>query len=107
MSCERAGCACRVKPAHVPLSAEMFGDNGNAWALLAHVDSGMRRAGATRAQRDRFREDAQSGDYDHLLRVCLAYTEPATVKKIVNYVADMAEIEEKYGSERDMEFEAD
>ena len=46
----------------------ILGD-GNAWAIMGAVSSGMREAGATKKDIDEYTNAAMSGDYDNLLRV--------------------------------------
>jgi hypothetical protein len=101
VTCQRAGCACRVQPRGA-LSREVFGDNGNAWAIMAHVDEGLKKAGWTRDQRTSVREDMTSGDYEHLLAIAVRVTEPETVDRISEMIGKLAEIEE-LKSEGDIE----
>lgn len=50
-----------------------FGRDGNAFALMGQVTSAMKAAKVPKADIDAFRNDAMSGDYDHLLRTCGTY----------------------------------
>lgn len=45
----------------------LTGVNGNALAIVAHVTQQMRRAGCSREHCKAFREEALSGNYDHVL----------------------------------------
>lgn len=52
---------------------QLTGQDGNAGNILAQVNIGLRRAGASRAEINEFREEALSGDYNHLLRTALKW----------------------------------
>jgi hypothetical protein len=51
--------------------------DGNAFAILASVERELRRAGVSKEERALFREEATSGDYDHLLRTVMEWVEVA------------------------------
>lgn len=55
---------------HVQLS----GTDGNAFAVLGKVTTALRRAGHADAI-ESFVAEATSGDYDHLLAVCMQWVE--------------------------------
>jgi hypothetical protein len=59
-----------VMPAAYRRPAVTLSD-GNAYAILAACDSAAREAGWSAEERDAFRAEATSGDYDHLLRTVL------------------------------------
>ena len=46
--------------------------DGNAFAIMGAVTSALKAAGIEREHIDAYRNDAMSGDYDHLLRVTMA-----------------------------------
>jgi len=48
--------------------------DGNAFAILATVERGLRTAGNPPSVIDEYRRQATAGDYDFLLRVSLAFT---------------------------------
>jgi hypothetical protein len=48
-------------------TVRLVGTDGNAFAVLGHVMRALREAGWTQEERDAFRAEATSGDYDHLL----------------------------------------
>ena len=48
--------------------------DGNAFAILAMIERGLRKAGNEGGAIDEFRRQATAGDYDHLLRVSMAFT---------------------------------
>lgn len=62
-----------VKFPHVRV--KLSGTDGNAFAVLARVKAALRKAGASTASINVFLEDATSGDYDHLLQVCMQTVE--------------------------------
>lgn len=46
--------------------------DGNAFAIMGAVTTAMKSAGIEREHIDAYRNDAMSGDYDHLLRVTMS-----------------------------------
>ncbi len=60
-----------------PIKADMslIGINGNAFAIIAAVERGLRRAGATSEQRAQFRNEAMSGDFSNLLATAMKWTD--------------------------------
>lgn len=52
---------------------QLTGQDGNAGNILALVNLGLWRAGASRAEINEFREEALSGDYNHLLRTAMKW----------------------------------
>lgn len=63
-------------PAGTILSREpLLGIDTNAFAILATVNRGLRRAGNTADVLAAFQADATAGDYEHLLATAIAYTD--------------------------------
>ena len=60
-------------PKFPDVEVKLVGQNGNAYAILAAVRRGLRKAEVSNADVDRFVEEATAGDYDNLLRVCMAW----------------------------------
>lgn len=55
---------------------KLSGTDGNAFAVLGKVSTALRRHGhMTSDEIEEFMADAMSGDYDHLLRVCMDYVD--------------------------------
>lgn len=52
---------------------QMSGADGNAMMIIGRARIALRQAGYTKAEIDRFSEDAMKGDYDNLLRVCMEW----------------------------------
>jgi hypothetical protein len=59
------------------ITVELTGHDGNAFAIMGRVQQALRRAGVPAEERDRFRAEAMSGDYDHLLQTCMRWVEVA------------------------------
>ncbi len=57
------------------IELQLTGTDGNAFAILGQARAAMRKAGIDRAQIDAFMDEAQSGDYDHLLATCMEWFE--------------------------------
>lgn len=51
----------------------LVGVNGNAFAIMAHVNDCLKRSGNSREVQDAYRAEAMSGDYDHLLQASMRY----------------------------------
>ena len=51
----------------------LVGEDGNAFAILGRVDKALRRAGADKAERREFYDEATQGDYDHLLSTVMRW----------------------------------
>ena len=52
---------------------QLTGRDGNAFSVLGLVQRAMREHGIDPGEIARFREEATGGDYDNLLRVCMAW----------------------------------
>ena len=52
---------------------ELTGHDGNAFAILGSAMRVAGKAGWTKEEVDKFMNEAQSGDYDHLLQTCMKY----------------------------------
>lgn len=51
------------------IEVELIGNDGNAFSIMGAVSRELKRAGATKEQRDEYFAEATAGDYDNLLRV--------------------------------------
>jgi hypothetical protein len=56
-------------------TVELSGEDGNAFSILGRVAKALRRAGYSSNEVEAFYAEAKAGDYDHLLRVCMAWVE--------------------------------
>jgi len=54
---------------------KLNGTDGNAFALMGKVSQALERAGASKEHIKAFREEAMSGDYNHLLATCCKFAE--------------------------------
>ena len=57
------------------ISVQLTGSDGNAFAVMGIAAKAMRRGGVEKAEIDKFYAEATSGDYDHLLQVCMEWVE--------------------------------
>lgn len=64
---------CRMEPKHPEITVQLSGEDGNAFFILGKVQQAMSRAGLPQTKIDEWRDDAMSGDYDHLLQTCMAW----------------------------------
>ena len=53
---------------------ELYGIDGNAFALMGAFKSAARRQGFEQNEVDKVIEECKSGDYDHLLQTLMANT---------------------------------
>jgi len=62
-----------TKVRYPDLTVHLTGCNGNAFSLMAAVSQGLRWYGVDEAEIIEFRTEAMAGDYDALLRTCMAW----------------------------------
>lgn len=55
------------------IHVQLIGLDGNAFAILGRCLEAMRKAGLNKEERDSFRKEATSGDYNHLLTTCMEW----------------------------------
>ena len=55
------------------IDVQLTGTDGNAFALMGKVSEGIKKAGGTSEDVRSFQDEAMSGDYNHLLRTCMAW----------------------------------
>ena len=67
----KIGCGGKYQHLKVKLAVA----DGNAFALMGKVAQALRRDGASKEEIDQFHEEATSGDYNHLLSVCMAWVD--------------------------------
>lgn len=60
----------KVKPV-----VELTGQNGNAFVIIGLAMRALRKAGYTKEELDKYRAEATSGDYSHLLQVTADWCE--------------------------------
>lgn len=53
----------------------LLGEDGNAFAIMGRVIKALRRAGYTEEEITQYREEATSGDYNHLLQVTMKWVD--------------------------------
>ena len=51
----------------------LVGKDGNALAIVGAVKKALERAGVPEEETGKFVDEAMAGDYDNLLRVCMAW----------------------------------
>lgn len=59
-----------------PVEVQLEGQDGNAFSILGRTTKALQRAGAPQEVVDAYLAEAQAKDYEHLLQVTLAITEP-------------------------------
>ena len=63
-------CGQRVKP-----TIDLGNIDGNAFCLIGTALKGLKKAGYSKEDMDKFKADATSGDYDHVLQVIFEWCE--------------------------------
>lgn len=58
----------------------LVGVDGNAYAVMGYVQRAMRTANMSQEEREAYREDAMSSDYNHLLCVSIDMIEKVNEK---------------------------
>ena len=65
-----------VRPVRYPgLTVHLIGCDGNAFSLMAAVTDALDWYGVDQAEIAEFRTEATAGDYDALLRTCMAWVD--------------------------------
>lgn len=54
---------------------KLVGRDGNAFTIMGLVSAALRKAGASKAMIDQYRQESMRGDYDHLLATAMKYCE--------------------------------
>jgi hypothetical protein len=65
----------RVK--YPQITVQLSGTDGNAFFILGAMQKALKRAKIPPEEIDQFREEAMSGDYDHLLQTCMKWAHVA------------------------------
>jgi len=60
-------------PHYPELVVTLLGEDGNAFSLLGIMGREMRRYGVPQELRDKFFEEATSGDYDHMIQTFMRW----------------------------------
>lgn len=55
------------------IHVQLVGLDGNAFSILSRCLTAMRRAKLPPEEREAFRKEATSGNYDHLLATCMEW----------------------------------
>lgn len=54
---------------------KIVGEDGNAFAIMGRIIKALRKAGADEEYINKYKQDAMSEDYDHLLVVSMEYAD--------------------------------
>jgi hypothetical protein len=60
-----------------PITVQLTGNDGNAFAIMASVSRALKDYGVEREEVNTFTQEAMSGDYDNLLRTAMRWVEVA------------------------------
>ncbi len=64
-----------MKPKYPGVHVQLTGEDGNAFYIIGRVAKAMRRAGCSSADIDEYRQEAMSGDYDHVLQTTMRWVD--------------------------------
>lgn len=59
-----------MNPRYPLIHVRLTGHDGNAFAVVGRVIAALRKVRVAAEEIKSFREEAMSGDYDHLLQTC-------------------------------------
>ena len=62
-----------MEPKYPKIKVKLTGKNGNAWNLLGLVGGALRKGNAPKEEISLFTTEATAGDYNNLLRTCMAW----------------------------------
>ena len=62
-----------MSPRHPNIIVQLTGIDGNAFAILGAVTKAMRKANCHAEEIAEFKDEAMSGNYEHLLQTCMAW----------------------------------
>jgi hypothetical protein len=57
------------------ITVKLTGRDGNAFSIIGRVGIALRAAGVSEAEREEFRKEAMSGDYDNVLTTCMKWVD--------------------------------
>ena len=57
------------------VTAQLSGQDGNAWAIMATVKNALQSIGVSKDEIDEYIEESMSGDYNHLLQTAMKWVE--------------------------------
>jgi hypothetical protein len=62
-----------MEPNYPDINVQLSGSDGNSFMIMGKVSGALRRAGVAKDAIDQFCNECMSGDYDHLIRTCMAW----------------------------------
>jgi hypothetical protein len=60
-------------PKYPDINVQLTGEDGNAFFIIGRTTKALKRADVSSEEIQEFRDEAMSGDYDHLLRTCMEW----------------------------------
>jgi len=57
------------------VKVRLSGRDGNAFSIIGRVGNALRDAGVDKAECEKFRKEAMSGDYDNVLTTCMKWVD--------------------------------
>lgn len=55
------------------ISVQLTGEDGNAFMIIGRVLNALKRAGISIEEREQFKTEAMSGDYNNVLITCMKW----------------------------------
>lgn len=65
------------QPKYPDVEVQLSGEDGNAFMIIGRTMAALRRGGVPAKERDRYAEEATSGDYDNVLTTTLRWVNVA------------------------------
>lgn len=66
-----------MDPKYPDIEVQLTGEDGNAFFIIGRVRRALKNAGVETEEIEAFTKEATSGNYDHLLQVCMAWVDVA------------------------------
>ena len=60
-------------PVFPEIEVQLTGEDGNAFFIISRVSAALRRHGVKPERINTFQQEAMSGNYDNVLRTCMAW----------------------------------
>jgi ribosomal protein S9 len=64
-----------MEPKYPDVTVQLSGGSGNAGAIVGAVARALQKAGVPEAERDEFRREAYSGNYDNVIQTAMKWVD--------------------------------
>lgn len=60
-------------PKYPEIDVQLTGEDANSFRIIGSVLRALKDDGVSESERNEFMEEAQSGNYDHILQICMKW----------------------------------